>query len=298
MPNQGAIRLCVDTLAGEPPMVVSTTYLPNSMTAAGGIPHRGVSQYISSFPAGLEYSIRVYDQMELDAWNEATEGDERCPMMADKAPEPVITATVPPTDLAAGSFYTLAFVGFIPDEDGTPADLCGVPPTFGGVECMPGQNAKLIILDDDHTTPAAGMTEIRFVQGVPDLPPLDVCYDPDGDGPMPFEVLFNDVGWVGAAAEDPAYISRAPIVGGDLAFHLNMMGVPDCFAATRIGGTTVPFPAPVGTMMIPGSIATFADEHTITLFGSGDAGGSDPATGGNGATFIPFIDAAPAAAGP
>jgi hypothetical protein len=138
------------------------------------------------------------------------------------------------------------------------------------------------------------MVEIRFLQGIPDLPALDVCFDPDGPGAMMPEVLFNAVGF--AMATDPAYISRAPITTGSITFHIDMPVAPDCFGMTMIGGTAVPFPAPVGDpAMIPGSIATFPGEHTITLFGSGNAGGPSPATGGNGATFIPFIDVAPAA---
>ena len=289
MPNQGAIRLCIDTIVGG--MTLRTDLLPTTMQYPMGIPLRGVSAYINTFPPGLDYTINVYDAAEIDAWNMATMGDERCPNSMDKgAPEPVLTTMIAPTDLVAGNDYTIAFVGFLQDEDMTPADNCGMPPTFEGVECPAALNAKMMIIEDDNTAPMMDMVRIRLLQGVPDLPPLDVCYDADGPGGAAPELLFDNVEFVGGGMTPP-YVERAPITGGTFTFHLNNpMVMENCSPLTALSAMPTPVPWPGTCLMTsPGTTSTFDANDVVTLFGSGNAGGPPPPAG-NGAAFVPFVD--------
>lgn len=291
IPNQGPIRLCIDTVVGG--MTLRTDLLPTTAQYMNGIPHRGVSAYIDLFPPGLDYTINVYDAAEIDAWNMATMGDERCPNAMDMgAPEPVLTTAIVPADLVAGNHYTIAFVGFLMDADGTPANLCGAPPTFEGAECPAALNAKMMVIQDDNTLPAMDMTRIRLLQGIPDLPPIDVCYDADGAAGMPAEVLFDNVEFVGTAAAAPAYIERAPITGGSFTFHLNNpMVMENCSPLTALSAMPTPVPWPGTCMMTsPGTADSFDANDVVTLFGSGNAGGPPPTAGGNGAAFVPFHD--------
>jgi hypothetical protein len=127
----------------------------------------------------------------------------------------VISATV---DLSAGTDYTIAAVG----------ELASIEP---------------LVLEDDNTIPAKGMSHIRFVHASPDAPAVDITLT-DGT------VLFGDYEF----KESSPYL---PVSAGTYDLEV------------RLAGTD--------TVVLPLNGLQFAQRTVYTAYATGFAGGGSPA---------------------
>ncbi len=153
----------------------------------GPLPFPGVSPRITR-PVS-EYFIAFYAADALGS-------PASCPSdpMAATAPPAVLTAVVPQDMLPDGAQISLIVSGLAPDTFGaTGGSLPAICNPSGAPTFMElcAQGAQLLVVPDDGTRPAAGMTRFRVSnQVVNSTPPsgFTVCYDPglipnpSGDG--------------------------------------------------------------------------------------------------------------------
>jgi len=285
VPNGPAFRVCADVKVGG--TVVSTVgpLPPRGDGTDPGIPFRGVSGYLT-FPVGVDYTVNFYDITAIDALD-----PEHCPVAADGL-APLITADVPTTALEVGKFYTVAATGFLRDSAGDMPALCSA--TLD-TTCPDALEAALQLLPDTGA-PASGKVSVRVVQGIPNMPNLDVCYDAvvtsDAGTPEPAGSPTLIVGNVGPTAAS-AYVDMDPMTDGFITIHAyNAAG--DCLAAAELATVPIPFPDPIGTAFVPGSTKTFDADTIVTIFGSGRNIDSPPVPDPSSVVFIPmFYEVAP-----
>ena len=270
VPNAGPVDVCVyfETEGAPIPSVAPIGPLAELSGVATGLPFRGVSGFVDLFDAhpDIEYRLRVY--LESDA-------AAACPAPGATAPAPLIDEVIAGVDLAVGAFYTIGAVGFA-DVDGADPSFCGATLSMPCSE--PSQQPHLELYAEELLVTDPMMTKLRFLHAVPNLPPLDVCLDGDPTDAVPGTEIFADVAYPSASA----FLERAPVTAGFVTLHLNVPGVTDgmtCAALdlgpagnTRIAVIPVPWPDPVGTAMVPGSVKTFDASSIATMFASGRAG--------------------------
>ena len=287
VPNAGPVDVCVyfETEGAPIESVSPIGPLAELSGVTTGIPFRGVSGFVDLFDAhpDIEYRVRVY--LEADVPTE-------CPRAPATAPVPLIDEVIAGDELEVGAFYTIGAVGFA-DEDGADPSWCG--PTLGMPCAEASQQPHFELYPERVIVSEPGSTAVRFLHAVPNLGPLDVCLDDDPSDATAGSELFGDVAYPSASP----FVERAPITGGFVTLHLNIPGVTDgmtCPALdlgpagnTRVAVIPVPWPDPVGTAMVPGSVKTFEAGSVATMFASGRAGATmtDP----DGVAVIPFATA-------
>ncbi len=267
VPNAGSVRICATALVGGV-AIAPAAPLPSSAGGDLGIPFRGVSPYLP-FPAeGIDYNVEVFLAEEIDAFN-MDRPSEACPTEDDDV-EPVLAAMVADALLSPGQRVTAAAIGFVREADGSTVEVCGGP-------CPETLDARIQFFGDRDDGPA-GETAIRVLPLVPNLPAVDLCFDPDGpDMPMEEVVLFDGLTFGSASP----VLERAPITAGLLVVRLDD---DDC-DGMMVGALPIPAPDPIGTALVPGSTKTFDADTVVTIFASGDATGTIAPP-----LFVPFID--------
>jgi hypothetical protein len=179
------VRLCIETPFGVIPQPANAD-LVAELDLRLGLPHRSVSPYTVVYPLS---TIRVYDEALVD--NDAPGAlppAVNCPVTSDgnQPPPPLITDfdsdctddAVPclfefefdPTGLEDGSFSTLLLQGFVDNTD-----TCGA-----GLSCPTAAVRADLLPDEDRSHAVANVARVRFIHGVHNVLPADVCYDADG----------------------------------------------------------------------------------------------------------------------
>lgn len=247
IPGAPAVHICLNPAVGATASLLITR---DSTGAAASVPYRGISSYVATLAlAPIDLQVRVYAATDITGTD--------CPAPTATDPTPLIDTTINGGDFVGGQFYTVAAVG-LPSGTGATAP-------------------HLLVIDDDLSAPAAGMTNVRIVHAIPNLPTsVDVCFDADGPGTGADPVeLFDDVSFEDATD----YLETMPITSGFVSVHAhNTAPVPDCVqmpppTGTMLLASPVPFPVPPpGTPGFPANLVGTFDADTVdTAFAVGDA---------------------------
>jgi hypothetical protein len=258
MGQTGLIHLCLA------PATAPDTQLLITRDADGRprpIPYGGVSDYTNRLPLlPITYRVYVYERADVPGMT--------CP----ETSEALFHTDVDASRLMGGEYYTIAAVGLIGGSGPHEPDL--------------------VVVHDVRMEPADGMTRVRFVNGLANVPGranIDVCYDPDFSfspagapepGPMPGELVQGDLQFLGEVAEiEVPYVERAPIGSGAgpagyLFVYARGASATDCASPASMPIQAIPIPIPVpppDTPGIPPNItATIDAGDQVSIFLRGD----------------------------
>jgi hypothetical protein len=204
------------------------------------------------------------------------------------------TADIAVGDLEPGKFYTVAAMGLLREADGAMPAICGAALDTA---CPDALAARIQLLADTGA-PAAGKVSIRIVQGIPNMPNLDICVDGSavGDAGTPGPagsptLIASDVAQTAASA----YLDMDPIADGFITIHAHQ-AAGDCVGAAMLAAVAVPFPDPIG--VIPGTTKTFDADTIVTIFASGRNMATPPDPDPAAPAFAPWYDQDTAPAAP
>jgi len=301
------IRLCVEivglTVIAQPP----NADLIDEIDLRDGIPFRAVTPYQETLPMSV---VRVYDEAAVDGVSPAincpeTDLDSDC---TDDAVPCLFDFDFDPTSLTGGESYSLVVSGF---QDNTNTCLGGTVP------CPTGAISGTLHQDEDVDDVVAGSARVRFIHGIHNLPPADLCYDLDGlamNAAAPTVIHANvTTGSVSDYATVPAVTTgmvfltlKNPLDASTLTGNCALSTTP---AASGLPSNVVPvFFSPANAMAMPPDVTPSINAGTIiTVFATGDARFAtapmvapmdDPAAWANYAGRTPlvlsFVDYAPA----
>lgn len=282
IPGGPAVRVCAETLIGEDPSGTLAGPLPPPADPA--IPFRGVSPYVTfQLPPGVD-GYRVYVlPAEIDGSPLTSCDAERALLVEDF------------TEVEIGGYYTVAAVGFA-GEPATWPEVCRDPGTGEVGPCPEALRARLVLFEDDSEIDAAA-TKIRVAHAVPNVPALQVCYDPDGsEGEMEPVELFDGLAF-GTATE--FHTSAMAITGGSIRLFPSAPAAPDCtalevrpeIAELIIPTTFMAIKTGIQTAAgrtIPEIVTAFELGRVTTVFAQGIGGlpETDPLT----VLFVPWQD--------
>jgi hypothetical protein len=233
-PDTGPVRLCIDLRVGDT-RVGGLGPLPTD----GVIPFRGVSPYLAlDIAEGVTYRVKAFVVEGIgDTVDCTTDGD--------------LELDVPSADLEEDAYYMGAAIGFTTEQS-----VCG--PNFM-MPCGDDQAARIALFEDDGVTDAAS-AKVRVVHAVPNLFPVEVCYDPDtAAGEMAPVSLFASVAY-GSASD--YFESEAAITTGSFRLFPAAAAAPPC--------TAIPDVRPeLPEVLIPTSFEAIRDRFNMLSPGSG-----------------------------
>lgn len=284
-PNAGSVRVCTETIVGGEPSGVRGGPLPPA--GSEPIPFRGISGYLAfPLPAGVDgYRVLIFRETAENPVTSCTG-------------EPIFDETfLLGEDIEAERYYTAAAMGFVGDAASWPA-VCGAP-TFNSSCAEQDIGARLLAFEDDSMLVATA-TKIRAVHGIPNAPPVQICYDPDGsEGEMEPIVLFDRLPF---GASSNYFSSDTAITSGSLrifnAVPPEAGEIPDCQTVVvgempvrmQLVELDIPddFEPLAAGFDLPQVVTSFALNRISTVFAQGILGVSFPADGF--AAFVPWQD--------